>query len=344
MTRRKEQSPPARPKTGRVPLTLVTRRDECQPRAAGLDEDTVGEYVAALDRGEELPPLSVVSVLDTGVEAYVLVDGYHRLAAHERRRARKPGVTRRVQIVEVAEGDLSVAVWHAAAANRGHGLRRTPEDLALAIARARQSRPAASDREIARHLGCSPTTVARRQPEVSTLSTVDTLDTALEADPDASDRAIARAVGVAPTTVGARRRALAQISPAAVSLPGQASGSPDLAPPEDAEPSSSADAGALPTPVTPEAATSTLEAFVSSAHEEADSILRPLTEAIRAASAAKRAGGHLARAAADAGPKLRAVVGAIRGVLPVVHERCGGAGCERCHGQGWTRARSVDHA
>ena len=54
-----------------IDLMLVAR--SVQPRA-GMDEDTVAEYVAAMERGDVFPPLLAV---ETASE-FLLIDGWHR--------------------------------------------------------------------------------------------------------------------------------------------------------------------------------------------------------------------------------------------------------------------------
>ena len=112
----------------------------------------VKDYVGALRRGEQFPPIRLVYDGDQ----YYLVDGHHRLAA-TRELAGLEDIA-----VEVFDGTFSDALWLSWGANRDHGLRRTPEDKRRAV-RAALAHPQwnkKSDREIARHIGCDHKTVA----------------------------------------------------------------------------------------------------------------------------------------------------------------------------------------
>jgi hypothetical protein len=61
------------------PIDLMLPTRTVQPRA-GMDEDTVAEYAAAMERGDVFPPLLVV---ETPSE-FLLIDGWHRREAAQR--------------------------------------------------------------------------------------------------------------------------------------------------------------------------------------------------------------------------------------------------------------------
>ena len=95
-----------------------------------VDEATVARYANILAEGVAMPPIRVASV--NGV--LVLVDGWHRVAAHDRRGLREIEA-------EVIKATASEAQWMAAAANLSHGLplRRAEIRTAFqALIRARQ--------------------------------------------------------------------------------------------------------------------------------------------------------------------------------------------------------------
>ena len=167
-------------------LSQIDIREECQSRAAGgLDEDYVAELVAALKRGETLPPILVVLTDDNESTApWICVDGFHRVAAHAL------AGRRAIEIVQVDEGPLDVARWHAAGANGTHGRRRTNADKRAAITQALDARPDASDREIARHVRVDHKTVAavRCPPKVGNSPTLTGSQSAASGtEPPASD-------------------------------------------------------------------------------------------------------------------------------------------------------------
>jgi len=117
-----------------------------------LDDETVTDYASALSRREELPDVTVAFDRERGI--YYLVDGFHRLAAHNRNGATM--IT--ASVTEMSKHD---ACWHALGANAKNGRRLSLEDQRAAIALALQEFPNASSRAIAAHIGCSHSTVLR---------------------------------------------------------------------------------------------------------------------------------------------------------------------------------------
>lgn len=110
---------------------------------------TVEAYANALRAGVRMPPVQAATVNG----ALVLVDGWHRVAAH-----RRLGLARiEVEVVEASEAD---ALWMAAKANLAHGLQLKPREVRRAFGafmRARKYRLSRNRlmpfRDIARHLG-----------------------------------------------------------------------------------------------------------------------------------------------------------------------------------------------
>lgn len=136
--------------------TSVVRIDgDTQPRTA-INPGIVQEYAEALEAGVEFPAVTVVHDGAT----YWLVDGFHRFHAH--RRLNRPQIN-----AEVIAGELTDARWLSVAANKAHGLRRNPGDIAKAVTGALKLRPDLSNRAIADHVGVNETTV-RRYREVLT--------------------------------------------------------------------------------------------------------------------------------------------------------------------------------
>jgi len=144
-------------KTGRprrIHIDAIRTDGDTQVRAA-LDDQTVADYAAAIDRGEKLPP--IVAFHDGA--AYWLADGFHRLFAY-----RRHGDT--ILDVQVLQGTKRDAAWHALGANRTNGLRMTNADKAKAIQIALRLKPDHSDRSIAEYIGVSDKTVARQRAEL----------------------------------------------------------------------------------------------------------------------------------------------------------------------------------
>lgn len=87
-----------------------------------INEDTVADYVEAIKRGDEFPP--VLAYFD-GVH-YWLTDGYHRYHAHKQ--AGRAGID-----CEVVNGTFRDAVLRATSVNSKHGMRRTYADKRKAV-------------------------------------------------------------------------------------------------------------------------------------------------------------------------------------------------------------------
>ena len=141
------------PKRAKLRLDQIEVDQRIQARAK-LDEDTLADYVAAIERGDKLP---AVTVFHDG-RRYWLASGFHRVEAT--RRAGKKEIA-----VEVERGDRQAALWHSLGANRTNGLRLTREDKARAVKLALELHPDMSDRAIAAHVGCDHKTVAKHRGE-----------------------------------------------------------------------------------------------------------------------------------------------------------------------------------
>ena len=94
---------------------------DLQTRAA-LNEDTVGDYAEAMERGDKFP---AVTVFTDGAE-YYLADGFHRVEALRR-------IGQKSVMVELQNGDYKAALLYALKANSTHGLRRTNADKRHAL-------------------------------------------------------------------------------------------------------------------------------------------------------------------------------------------------------------------
>ncbi|MEM8864080.1 MAG: ParB/RepB/Spo0J family partition protein [Planctomycetota bacterium] len=138
--------------------TLPISKIECDPHLQSRvanDDDAVADYAAAIEAGEDLPP---VDVMHDG-ETYWLADGFHRVMGSE-----QAGRTKIKAVVY--QGTRSDAVWHAAGANTRHGVRRTNADKRRQVEMALAEKPEESDRAIAKHCGVSHTMVASARSEL----------------------------------------------------------------------------------------------------------------------------------------------------------------------------------
>jgi hypothetical protein len=99
----------------KLPLAEISR-DGIQLRV-GINAETVKDYMENFD---SLPPITVFHITDDS-EQFVLVDGFHRVAAAELLGLEEIEA-------EVKEGSYRDALIYACGANASHGLRRTRED------------------------------------------------------------------------------------------------------------------------------------------------------------------------------------------------------------------------
>ncbi|WP_052418082.1 ParB N-terminal domain-containing protein [Pseudooceanicola atlanticus] len=137
------------------------RTDGGTQSRAQIHEETVAEYAEAMADPDTVFPPCIVYY---DGKSYWLADGFHRVAAWAR-------VGRTEVPAEVRQGDRRRAMLHSAAANKAHGLRRSREDRRRAIMMMLEDEEWGrwSDREIARHVGASPTTVSKYRSESVTV-------------------------------------------------------------------------------------------------------------------------------------------------------------------------------
>ena len=102
-------------------ISLLRLDGGTQSRAV-LDEETIAEYAAAMERGDEFPP--VIAFYDG--ETYWLCDGFHRIAAAKR-------IDRQTFAVDVRQGGQRDAVLFSTGVNATHGLRRSNDDKRRAV-------------------------------------------------------------------------------------------------------------------------------------------------------------------------------------------------------------------
>jgi ParB-like chromosome segregation protein Spo0J len=131
-----------------LPIEQITVDPDIQIRRAGTNDAVVADYAENLDR---LPPVHVFRLPDGQL---LLSDGFHRVAAHERKG--------RLEIQAfVTGGNRKEALVEAAVANVGHGLRLDADEVADAVRRLHEEYPDWSHKEIARRLRCADDRVNR---------------------------------------------------------------------------------------------------------------------------------------------------------------------------------------
>ena len=182
----------------------------------GLRDETVAEYVEAMKRGDEFPPILVfwdgktenftadiwsfplhspddfvvrgrygrVSGKTQVESVYLLVDGFHRMAAW--RQIQPNGfVTARLKL-----GNETAARWAAVGMNQDHGLRRTNADKrrAVELALLHPKGAGMSNVRIAKYTGVNEGTVRNIRRELESSSEIPKSITREGADGRAIDR------------------------------------------------------------------------------------------------------------------------------------------------------------
>lgn len=141
------------------------RTDGGTQARAGLNEETVAEYLQAMKEGGNFPPVNFppLIVFYDGQD-YWLADGFHRLEAMKRWGVYRPGPHR----LDIRQGTQRDAVLFACGANATHGLKRSNEDKRRAVQRLLQDEEWATwaDREIARRCNVSAPFVGQMRAEL----------------------------------------------------------------------------------------------------------------------------------------------------------------------------------
>lgn len=136
------------------------RTDGGTQARAGLNEETVAEYLQAMKELAVFPPL----IIFYDGQDYWLADGFHRLEALKRWGVHRPGR----HLLDIRQGTQRDAVLFACGANATHGLKRSNEDKRRAVARLLQDEEWATwaDREIARRCNVSAPFVGQMRQEL----------------------------------------------------------------------------------------------------------------------------------------------------------------------------------
>jgi len=137
-----------------IEIGKIRRDGGTQPRS-GIDPSHVQRLIEAMEASEELPPV----ILFYDGDNYWLADGFHRVSAMS---TKYGAIHVTIKIAaDVRQGNRRDAILYSVGANRTHGLPRSRDDLRRAIETLLRDEEWQqwSDREIARQVGCSPTTV-----------------------------------------------------------------------------------------------------------------------------------------------------------------------------------------
>ena len=141
-----------------LPLSAITRDDDLQPRAKGLNKTTVADYaerirVAKRSPGAKGKKCPAIVVYDDGEKKW-LSEGFHRYASHEL-------AGEKTILCEVRTGTRDDAKLNALASNQEHGLMRSRADIRRAVKQMLELRPEWTDHRIAEHVGASQPTVSK---------------------------------------------------------------------------------------------------------------------------------------------------------------------------------------
>lgn len=142
-----------------IRLKHILVLEHTQARAK-MDDTIVQEYATDMEAGEKFPMIHLVKIVDSPdkemLGKYVVVDGFHRLAAMQLLKKKKCNAY-------VCDGSMSDAIHMATGANIGHGLRRSNDDKRRAVIMAinldKAMKRVRTDREIAQHCGVHHDTV-----------------------------------------------------------------------------------------------------------------------------------------------------------------------------------------
>ena len=152
-----------------VEIGNIAVDQQLQPRIQGIDPEHVQELVAVPD---QWPPLRVVKQ----GHGYLLVDGFHRLAAAQNLDLKR--IT--VEVLDPpADGDLHALAF---ALNVAHGRPLTLSDRRAFAARLLHTHPEWADREVGRRCGLSQPTVAKVREGLERDAHIPVMDTRLGRD------------------------------------------------------------------------------------------------------------------------------------------------------------------
>ncbi len=152
-----------------VEIVNIAVDQQLQPRIQGIDPEHVQELVAVPD---QWPPLRVVKQ----GHGYLLVDGFHRLAAAQNLDLKR--IT--VEVLDPpADGDLHALAF---ALNVAHGRPLTLSDRRAFAARLLHTHPEWADREVGRRCGLAQPTVAKVREGLERDAYIPVMDTRLGRD------------------------------------------------------------------------------------------------------------------------------------------------------------------
>ena len=299
-------------------LDLIRRDGGTQVRV-DIDQNVVAHYAEIL---EALPPILVYF----DGTAYWLADGFHRVcAARFRQWVEIPAI--------IQKGSQADARWAALGANR-HGLPLSAADRANAIKMALVLDAKRSDRDIAAHIGVSPSTVAKHRADLQASATIPPAPNRTGQD----GRTTATVQIGQSTPSGAIENAVPQSATPQVTIPESVSTPPASPPP-------ATDETGRPIPTNCDQRKDIIEAFsrrgvltticTAIGHVKADVL--ELVEARDPLVASLTVSAFTA--------EIQGVYHRIKCLAPwAVCPFCAGDGCKACHKRGWVDKNTWDLA
>ena len=141
-------------KTQSIKIETI-RLDSGTQSRAWTNEEAIADYADRMIEGDKFPP---VDIFFDGNE-YHLADGFHRVLAACRCEFKDI-------LANIHKGSVQDAIWFAIGANKSNGIKRTAGDKKKAIEIALAKFPDKTQQQIAEHIGCNQSTVARCQSEL----------------------------------------------------------------------------------------------------------------------------------------------------------------------------------
>lgn len=141
-------------KVKQIRLTNILVDEGIQPRAGGLDDGHVTDIIAAIEAGEELPPLVLYQ---NAANSLLLSEGFHRYEAYKR-----AGIKHAPCIVR--KGERADALANACGSNTRHGLKRTNADKRRAVGLLLEAFPQWSNPKVAEGAAVSVEFVRKIRP------------------------------------------------------------------------------------------------------------------------------------------------------------------------------------
>lgn len=163
-----------------------------QPRAGGVDKDTVSEYAAAMKGGAKFPAMMAYKITNRKFPGPVLVAGFHRHAAYIKAEIAEAEV-------DLREGTFEESWWGGYLSNVNNGLRYTNADKRKAVEAAILHFGCLSASSLADRLGVSDDLVRKVRKDLVAAKKIEQPKTVITRDGQERPSTIKYPSGVTPT-------------------------------------------------------------------------------------------------------------------------------------------------